>query len=660
MQTVSKPVVVRPPKQFDLAKFETMVEPFAVRIEKVKGSMKYEIPMPQISDGASAPGTGLSKDQVRDLQTWLVNEWAGGGHYNLAITDASVPAQLMEWTAYYPIHEFPEKVPPTLQAAFQLNPAALPQPQAKQNMASLPPASLYPTFVQPGAVPVPQPQGYYQPVPYGYSTPMQQAPQQQANAELSMLREQLARAREEAQARDFERRLAEMKGETERQAQAMQASMASMIQQLTQTMQAQQKPAVDPVLEQMREQLRAAQEQARVQQVESERMRRESELREEIRRTQEATAKLVEESNRRFEAMMAASANKGPDAQVMMFQQMFASQTEAMKEMARASQSQLDRVQNFMMRPQDMLAIAKEGSSNTDHVVANLTRQFEQMFQMSRALTEQAAQLNSGGGGNEVIGLVRDVGTNLAEMAKKYTGDKSKEAVAQMSAQAEVARAQAEVQKAQFAQMSHMASMEAAMKNGQAVPLPNGSYAAPPAAPQQAIAAPTVNGRPWATPKTPRTEASNGLNGAPAPTGAPINGQTGQLVPFKQGDDVRRVKGRTDMEWFGPILPNVELLRTEVAKFIHGLSQVPPVKDGADPSDSAMAIQAAAAEIMQRQIPIPAMIDLLLQGMVADFLDVLLPDAPQAYRDDVTKILMNNEDEEPEDDDDDDADQVSA
>lgn len=669
----TKPVVVRPPKAFDLAKFETMVEPFTVRVEKIKGSTKYEIPLP-VPDGGGVPGTGWSKDQTRELQTWLVTEWSGGGHYQIAITDASSPSQLMEWTAYYPLHEFPEKVPPTLQGAFFPNvPTPLPT-QAKPIMAqfpgsggSLPLASHYPQAMQPQPMVMPAPQGYYQPpVPYGYATPMQAGGG--GSSEAAMLRDQLARAREEAQARDFERRLAEMKAESERQMQALQQSMASMIQQLTQSLQAQQRPAVDPAIEQMREANRRLEEQLRAQQVEVERTRREAELRDEIRRTQETTQKLVEESNRRFEAVMASAATKGPDPQVMMFQQMFASQMDAMKEMARNSQAQLDRVQNHIMRPQDILAIAKESQSSTEHVVGNISRQYEQMFAMSRALTEQAAQLNQGQGGNEVIGLVRDVGANLAEMARKYTGDKSKEAVAQVNAHAEVAKAQAEVQKAQLEQMARMAQMEAAIKSGAAVQMPDGSFRAGGAHQHvmPAVAGPsgptrvgqTSSARPWIPPKaqvvsTP-ANGSNGLNGTSGLNGAP---QGGQVVPIKQPEgEPRRIKGRTDVEWFGLTLPNVMELREAVDKFITALGESPPRRDGAEPAEAAFAIQQAASEVMRRQIPIPAMIDLLMQGMVADFLDVLLPDAPQAYRDDVVKILMNGDAEEEDEDDDDDDD----
>jgi hypothetical protein len=651
---VTKPAtVIRPPKVFDLAKFESMVEPFTVRVEKIKGSTKYEIPMPPDA-GGGAPGTGWSKDQTRELQTWLVNEWSGGGHYGIAITDSSVPPQMMEWNAYYPPHEFPEKVPPTLQGAFLPNvpvpgsvAAAHPVNQGRSPMAqfsgsgsSLPPASMFPQQTMPA--PAPQP-GYYPPPPY-YATPIAPAvAAAQPNNEVAMLREALAQQREQNVQREFERRLAEIKADSDRRVAEMQTTMQAMVEKLTASMQAAARPAVDPQIEHLREQTRMLQEQDRRRVEEMDRMRREQEMRDQIKASQEQMARLVDESNRRFEAFMASNANKGPDPQIMMFQQMFAAQMDAMKEISRTSQSQLDRVQNFMMRPQDVLAIAKESATSADQVAVNMSRQWEQMFNVSRQLTEQAAQLNSGGGGNEVIGLIREGAGKLGEWAEKYTGSKAKENIAQVNAQAEIAKAQADVTKAQLERMSEMARMEAALKSGAVVQMPDGSYRAGGAAPQPAISAPPmgVPGRPWVAPKA-AAAAAGGLNGAPASNVVPIN------------DGQRRVKGRTDLEWFGIILPNVKQLRDEVAAFIKALEQTPPQKAGLSPEEATMAIQMAAAEVMNRQIPIPAMVDLLLQGMVPDFLDVLLPDAPQSYRDDVVKLLMTDPSADDADDDDED------
>jgi len=678
-----KPNVVRLPQKFDLAKFEAMVEPFSVRVEKIKGSMKSEIPLPPSEDGSS--GTGLSKEQVRDLQTWLVKEWSGGGHYAIAITDSSVPPQTMEWIAYYPVHEFPEKIPPTLQGAYF--PSVPVTAQQVKSMAQFPgsgamlpaasyfqqPQPQYPSQPMPMPMPQsqPQPQGYY---PYGYAP--QVAPSTN-NSEVQVLRDALTQAREQAAQRDFERRVAEMKADADRRFVELQQMMQQMVHQMTATAAAAAKPVIDPAVEQHRETIRRLEDQVRLQAEVVARERRDAEVRDQIRASQEETRRLVEAANQRYESFMReATTNKGPDPQLMMFQTMMQSQMEATKEIARTSQSQFDRMQSLMMRPQDVLQIAKESSTGVDHVALQMNRAWEQMFSVSRQLTEQAAQLNQGGG-NEVIGLVRDAGTRIGEWAEKYTGGKTKEAVASMNAQAEIARAQADVIKSQQDRMTEMARMEMAMKTGTTVQMPNGTWVGPPGTTQAAMPAgpapapsPTPGSKPangahvtppWIPPKTPRTDGTNAANGAGTPaSGLGGASEPGQVIPIKPipKSEQRHVKGRTDEEWFSLMLPNVIELRVAVDKFIEGLKQIPPekVKDSASPEEAAFAIQAAAMEIMQRQIPIPAMIELLLQGMVADFLDVLLPDAPQTYRDDVVKILMNGGVEEPDDDDDDDGD----
>jgi hypothetical protein len=652
-----------------MARFETMVEPFNVRVEKLKGTTKYEIPLPE-QDG-SAPGTGWSKDQVRELQTWIVKEWAGGGHYFFAIVDAQ--AQSMEWNAYYSPSEFPERVPPTLAAAYATGviPFAGQSTPVNQKVqmasfptsgSNLPPSSAYPGGAQmmPSAIPMPSPTPFapqpFYPQPYGYGYQPPQAAG--SNSEVQALREQLAQERQAAQQRDFERQVAAMKAESERRMAEMHANFSSMIEKLGQQLTGPRAGAVDPVLAQVQEQNRALQEQLRRQEEERERARREQELREQVTRSAEDTRRMIDEANRRTETMMREMASAKPDQQLVMFQTMFSAQVETMKEIARNSQMQIERMQANTLRPQDILAIAKDASSSTDQVAANITRQFEAMFGIQRQLIEQAAQLNQGGG-NEVIGLVRDGASKLAEMAEKYTGDKAKENIAQINAQAKVAQAQADVVKAQQERLSQMAAMEAAVRAGQAVQMPDGSFRAAGGPQQPALGAPPTNGHgpttvvppspAWVPPHMRKPAApSAGLSGAPAAP-APDN-----VVPFKPDgspNGPRRIKGRTDLEWFGPILPNVNELRVEVAKFIAGLEQKPPIEDGASPADAATAINIAAGQVLERGIPIPAMIDLLIQGMLADFIDVLLPDAPQAYRDDVVKLLAADEDDGEVDDD---------
>lgn len=635
---MSKATTPKPPQRFDLQKFESMNEPFSVRVEKHKGSLKYEI-TPPVPDDA-----GWTKERVRGLETWIVTEWSGGGHYTFAITDSSAPPQTMEWTSYYPVNEYQEKIPPTLQSA-AITPSAPQQvqaqasPPAKTNftIGTMPPASYY----QPSAAnslptlsPVPatgqipvstgnfNPSGAQQqmnqnmPPQWGQGTS-----QSQENAEMRAMREELTRAREQAAQREYERRMAEMEARSDKRFVELQQLVQQMVQAQQQT-----RPAVDPVVEQLKEQNRNLQEQMRQQAEQSDRTRREQELRDQIRQSQEETRRQIDVMNQRHEQLMREATSKN-DPQAMMLM-------ETMKEIARNSQAQFDRLQHLMMRPQDMLAIAKESSQSTEHVVSNIARQYEAMFGLARQLTEQAAQLNQGGG-NEVIGLVRDIGDKVGDWASRYTTGKSREAVEQARAQAEMARANAEAVRATQERMADMARAETAARNG-TVRMPDGTFRAPPGPEPVAIpAATTPPGKPW---------VKNG-----ASPGSGLGGAGGQVVQLKPE---RRIKGRTEDEWFGPMLPDVNRLRDAVASFIEGVNRTPPEKpeDSAAPEECAFVINQAATEIAKAQLPIPALVDLLFEGSVAEFLDVLLPDAPQIYRDDVAKLLLADEPSEDDED----------
>lgn len=650
----------KPPQRFDLQKFETMNEPFALRVEKHRGSLKHEVTPP------APDGEGWTKDRIRQLENWLVNEWSGGGHYSFAITDSSSPAQTMEWVSYYPPADFPEKIPPTLQSATLPPPLPQlqqqPQPQVKQQMANqlggaLPPASYFQQNPQ-------QPQQQFAPQPQ-FSFFPQSLPQQQQyippssvgappseSAELRMAREALAQMREQAAQREFDRRVSEMKAEGDRRFAEMQQSMQTMVAQMTQALKEQtSRPAVDPAVEQIREQNRRLEEQLRMQQAEVERTRREQELREQIRVGQEETRRLVEEANRRYEAMAREAGSKGPDPQFLLMM-------ETMKEIARSSQSQFDRLQHLMMRPQDIMQMAKDSSQGADQIASQVGRTYQDIVQLQRQLIEQAAQLNQGGG-NEVIGLVRDIGDKVGEWAGRYTTGKSKEAVESMRSQAEVAKANAEAMRMTQERMADMARMEASIRSGQAASMSNGTYVGPQGSQQAAIPTATNGARkaPWIAPKTPRVEGS-GLGGASAPQ--PQSG--GQVVPIKPAGPGRVIKGKTEEEWFGPMLDNVIELRGAVDLFIEGLTQTPPIKaeKSASPEECAMVINQAAMEIAKAQIPILAINVLLMEGMVADFLDVLLPEAPQQYRDDVVQILTQDEEDDDDDSAPDDDDQAQA
>jgi hypothetical protein len=103
--------------------------------------------------------------------------------------------------------------------------------------------------------------------------------------------------------------------------------------------------------------------------------------------------------------------------------------------------------------------------------------------------------------------------------------------------------------------------------------------------------------------------------------------------------------GKTDEEWFGQLMPNVIELREHVAYFIESCETGRFNKEGTQPEgvlpeQAAMAVLQAVGIVTQKRYPIPSMIELFFQQRYADFVDVLLPDAPQTYRDDLVVAIV--------------------
>ena len=108
-------------------------------------------------------------------------------------------------------------------------------------------------------------------------------------------------------------------------------------------------------------------------------------------------------------------------------------------------------------------------------------------------------------------------------------------------------------------------------------------------------------------------------------------------------DQTKRL-GHTDLEWFGPLLVEVLQLREGVNHYIESLKLERIDKQG-DPEgisvdQAAAGVVQAMTIVAQQGVPVPAMVDLLNQQRYADFMDVLLPGAPQTYRDDVVQSVI--------------------
>jgi hypothetical protein len=614
-------------KVFDPLKLEAMTEPLSVRVEKMKGNVRTPIPLPPGADG-SQQGTNWSKSDVNGLEQWLVTDWSGGGHYLITVSDSTLPTPTkMDWAVFYAPVEYPEKIPPTLSAAAQPERAApTPAPQVRP-MSNITYPAAFPNGLpavqaQPAPVaPAPAPQAYYAPPAYAPPAPswrdrVAEAPANvsanaAAEAERRRLEEQVREMQAQVARAREEQIQAQHKAELERAEQRMRAEQSALreqfdglkstIAQLAQTLTANAtaKPSgPDPEVLALREEIRAQRERA-------EQERRDREMRDLIQRQQDDTRRQAEQ----FQLQLAQLQNKAPDPLLQFMQENARQQADATKEQARSQQAQMERLQSFMMNPRDIMAMSRESSNGIDQVTRQITGAYQDILQMQRQAVEMTLQLASP---SEGIGTVVDKNLDrLAGLADRYFGNKTREAVEAQRSQAQIASAQATAMQAQATAMQVQAGL---------------GGASAPAAPVEIAASPTPE------------------LAAPA------------------GPQVPRNLGKTDAEWFGPIMSQVEQLRQGVATYLESI-QLDPVRvdedgdpEGISSAGAAHSVMMAIGVVVERKLPIPAMQELILTGRVVDFVNVLLPDAPAPFRDEVIDLLkqaLAGESAEDEDEDED-------
>lgn len=615
------------PKQFDLAKLESMIEPLNVRVEKLRNGHRTPMPLPESEEAPGHPGgTAYDKDAIKSLEQFLVTEWSGGGIYHITVVDSA--GQKMEWTPSWPVGDYPERVPPPLQTAANPTPTSAPATR-RTNMPAFPQG--FPSFFSQTGYPQQQPQqGFNQQQPYPYAYPplpppppvgtpgyqmwSQEADKRSESAELKQLREDNARRERE---RLEEKHRGEL--ERERQATAMQfakqetamTDLRNMIKDLATTFQtsmanaqasaatAQTANKPSPELEAMRLQLAASEKRA-----EDDRREREArDTRDMIKQMGEQSQKQIEAMQRQLEAFQAslASANTTrQDPMIEMLREQARQSTEAIKEVARGHASQMDKIQTAMLNPRDILQLAKESSQAADQVTDKLTNAFSRMIDLQSKATESVLQLQPQG--NPVVDLVRDGAANLQGMAERFFGGKELQQKLEATRHEQMVHAQRDIEIAKI-------------------------------------------------------HASNGLSGVQTPDGHVVYEADGTGKPRKRkpvdmnqpaavppGQRVKKILGKTEQEWFGPIYSNVLELRKGVAIFLLALKNDEQNPDGTlpgiNPEQAAKGIAAATAMIIAEGVSIAITDDLLFQHRYSDFMDVMIPNAPEQYKSDVINLLL--------------------
>ncbi len=635
--TVQKPN--KPPEQFDQAKLDSMLEPFSVRVERIKGNTRSPIPMPMPPDGGPS-GSGFDKVLVMGLEQWLFTEWCGGGMLRITVTDSDQPKpQQMAWTV---VSDVPERVPPPLAAASQPSPGAVAAAAVRQQQQGVFMSS-FPNGLPGGVMIPPQPQfqqGYPQPQqwtgqpqqPQMIGVPAGWMPQQPSN-ELAEMRAALTQANERSLKLQHENERARETTANNERMSRLETSIAKLAEAMTTASAA---PAKSPELEAMREANRLLTEKFERAEREAAADRREQAMRDAMREQAANTQRLIEG----MQAQLAASlANKGPDPMLTMMLESNRLQAETAKENAREQTKALEKVTSMVMSPMDLARFMKDSQQSVDQTAGQITRAMSDVIGVQTQVMRGMAESQGGQGGKGIADVVDGAFDRFGAFAQQWTKGKAATEKAQHDAQAAVATAQAQAMQAQ-------ASVINAQHRGAAQPIVEPAPPAPTPVvinPNAGLGGPAVRPGPV-------------LHVVPNPNGPiPVNG-----TPVAQP---KRIGGRTDEEWFGPLHANVVELRAEVAKAIESVNMTPPRLDangqivGATPDIVANAVMQASQMAHGAGMPIPAMIDLLDQGRFADFMDLLLPDVGQGFRDNVIQMLAADGGTDTGEDDDEDEDE---
>jgi hypothetical protein len=672
----------KPKNLFDVAKLQSMQEPLTLRVERITGNARSPVPLPP-RDGAP-PGTNWDIASIMDVERWLVMEVAGGGTFELSVTDSA--GATMSWSAWWDPRQNTPKTPQTLMqdgVPMSVQPPQQPPgmapfptqmqpnwPPAAAQMQMWPGVPMAPTQTAP-QYPLAQP--YYQPAPYGYPPPSpygyqgaQRTPyyppaapavdsaaieNRQLQAELQRQREERAAAEHRA---DLERiqqahnaQLAEVQRQNQAQMERMEAQIAASqaaarsaetdrlrelearqererldarfnaindnFTRLAEAITASRAPADDPKLALLQEQLRQQSEAATRDRERQEREQRERDMRAEIRANEEKTQRLIE----------AATSNR-PDPMIALMQENSRNQIESSRLLAQMQQAQMTAMQTQVMPPHQLFQMMRDASSGTDSVLKSAVGVYNDLFGTAKNMFEQMTKMVGGEPEHPAIRIAENIGSSVSKMAERYISGQANKEIQESKAKQEQARAYAQYVAAAQQQTSGIpqpasTAQPAGELNGAQVPQ------------AQPVSQPAAAVTPQATPA-----AANGA-----------------AKPESQGAKVIQLRrlGKTDAEWFDPALADVERLRDAVSTFIAGLAE--GKKIGLSPEEAVQFIAQGINHAVAMKVDVKAFTVLFQSERYAEFMDVLLPDAPQSYRDDCVKLIIEMvADSDDEDDDD--------
>mgnify|MGYP001589059978 CR=1 FL=1 len=318
-------------------------------------------------------------------------------------------------------------------------------------------------------------------------------------------------------------------------------------------------------------------------------------------------------------------------------------QAENMREISRAQQASADRMMQLTMSPTAVASLVKDSSQGTDMLLRNVVSTFSGMFDTLTGVVQKVSQLTAGDPGpSPVVQLAGEALSGVKELANKYLGVQRDKSINDTRMRAAQMQAEAHVRAAAFQAQAAASAAAPQNRNGSAATTRG---AAPQSVPQSGLGGAQVATNPPA-PTSPVKVVG------PLPTdGGVQDPKTGQTVaPVIQ---IRSPGALSEEELFQipQVLESVRHLRKGAATWLKSLAMDPPRMDpknpkeplGLSPSQAVDGILQGVNYLAVNHVEVPAF-ELFKQARYADFVDILLPNATQPYRDECVRILMEEVD----------------
>jgi hypothetical protein len=669
--------------RFDPEKLMSLVDPIQVFLERVQNDGPETISLPALDpatrqiDQRGSLGMGWTKDDIIKLPAWLAAVWSGAGYYEVTLMDAR--GQKMEY-CFHVSMTADVKVRPVPQLGANIVPPGAvqqaPQAQTQAIVQPTPPPQPSPAYVPlAGAAPPPQPQwgpqmmmptpntppppqpgaspplGWSSPPPVTQGQPQAQQPQQpypyyqqqqqpqqffgyqgwppvaptrdeKAEERMRALEAQLEESKRAALQAQYQQELERQRMESQRELASIKEEMRRLGETKNQTgndearREREERERIERERERERNDQRFAdlnkaiaeigkshrpEEDDRIRRLEDESRRRDEEHKRELEKRdqqmrEDRMRQEMKEQTQRTEQMMRDlkdEQRKGPDPVIEMMKENQRMQIAMQQEVARMQAASVQAMQQNSINPIQLMSILEKRDSTSDQFTRTLLPTLTGVIDLYRGAAQNVVELAGGGSAATWQPVAQEAMATGKEIMDRYFTWKRDAAVSENKAK------QAQAEAASAAARAHAAV--------------TGQRAAPPQPPPQFVTNSGHVGPANGQAAGPQPQAQQT---APMPPPAAV--ADAQVIPIKRPP--------SEEEQFGPALESVKRLRLGV-------------KDGTlDPKKAVDAILRGVSVLAQRGLIVPAF-TLYQEERWADFIDVLLPQAPAPFREECVRIL---------------------